>query len=446
MGRLLGFVALLIVALVGWRVYLFLDAAGEFRPAPAPKGECIVASTVDGLQDIALDQFSIYVSRRSTGDGAGHESLRGTLSLYWPPRGRDEFPDYYTESSAGDSLTSQTKNSWSSSAPGDSARDAASQPAQSQPGITQEIADLTDAKALPAFTPGSLSVHRNADKTRQIAVINHAGGESVEIFDVERGAYVWCEEDKPRLIHRRTVKSPLFRNLNSIALVGPDQFYVTNDHHFASRILQRVEEFLMLPSANVVYFDGSSARVVASRLTYATGVALSWDEKHVHVAETTPHLLLTYDRDPTSGSLTLAPAPMGRFDTGTNVTKVAADYGIGGVALAAHPKLLAFLDVFGDHRPSPSEVQWLSWRSNAWHKFVLFDDDGSRIRSLDALGQLGGTIVGSTSGKAMLACALESDKTAPPPPPPPELEPPYEAPKSCQPPDVQVEVWHPPHK
>ena len=65
-----------------------------------------------------------------------------------------------------------------------------------------------------------------------------------------------------------------------------------------------LENYLMLPRANVLYFDGNVFKEVANDLIFANGINVSPDGSRLYVAETTPHTIQTFNRDLFSGKLT----------------------------------------------------------------------------------------------------------------------------------------------
>ena len=107
-----------------------------------------------------------------------------------------------------------------------------------------------------------------------VYVINHRDNEdTIESF--------FFKPEEKRLKHRGSFGHPLFHNLNGIAAVGLDKFYVTVDHYFRHQIMKSLESFLLLPLSSVVYFDEATerAKVVAGGLTYANGIALSNNQR-----------------------------------------------------------------------------------------------------------------------------------------------------------------------
>lgn len=269
------------------------------------------------------------------------------------------------------------------------------------------VMDLTDpaqSGAPQAFAPHGLSLFVAPDGQRTLAVVNHASGETVEIFDVIQVQGI-DGPAMPRLKHRRTVSDPKFRNLNDLVLVGPDAFYATNDHHFPAGFMQTVENYLMLDLTDAVYFDGSSARTVAAGLTYANGINVSPDGKRVYIAETTDNVLRTYDRDPETGSLKPVKGKWGKTDLhfGLDNIDVAAD---GSLFIAGHPKLFDFVAYTKDEKhPSPSEAVRLTMGKDGWEVKQIYLNDGRQISALSvAARQDAALVLGPILAEGVLVC------------------------------------------
>jgi arylesterase/paraoxonase len=70
-----------------------------------------------------------------------------------------------------------------------------------------------------------------------------------------------------------------FCNSNSLHYVlltvgiGPDSFYTTNDRYLQNRVLGLVATFYPLKLANVVFYDGSHAKIVADHFHMANGIS-----------------------------------------------------------------------------------------------------------------------------------------------------------------------------
>ncbi|HUP23486.1 MAG TPA: SMP-30/gluconolactonase/LRE family protein [Thermoanaerobaculia bacterium] len=288
------------VAVAGglWFLYLY-DAAGQFRKLePLSAGVCRAVTGAAGAEDIALDRgaaTALVSSDPRTGD-------RGALYAY--------------------SL---------------------------DPGAGDRLVDLT------ADLPGELRPHGISLLAREsgggtLFVVNHTtSGDAVDVF-------AWQPNEAGGTLEPlRSVRDPLLVSVNDVAAVDDVRFYATNDHGSASRRRQALDDYLRLSRANVVYWDGSSARVVASRIAYANGIALSQNGEELYVAATTKGEILVYDRDLESGDLELRKA----IATGTGVDNLTVDMH-GDLWIGAHPHLFSFLRHAGDpSRRSPSEVVWV---------------------------------------------------------------------------------------
>jgi len=169
----------------------------------------------------------------------------------------------------------------------------------------------------------------------------------IMLFDVVESA-----GKHPQLSLRRRVKDLLIHDANDVTLVGHDSFYVTNDHGSQSQLGKTLETWLLLPRANVVYYDGNAAKVVATGLNYANGINRSADLATIYVAESTGRMLDIFHRDTTSGAL----SPVRSLFLGVGVDNIDVD-GDGNLWIGAHPRMLDFLAHAKDAKNlSPSVV------------------------------------------------------------------------------------------
>lgn len=174
-------------------------------------------------------------------------------------------------------------------------------------------------------------------------VVNHReDGHFVEIFDYRDG----------KLAHRQSVSGGLMHSPNDVLPVGPDAFYVTNDHGNASELGRMAEEYLQLARSYVLYYDGKKFRKVAEKLAYANGINTSSDGRTVYVAATVSQKIFVYDRDLNSGDL----SPRDTIEAGTGVDNIEIDQR-GNLWIGCHPKLLTFVKYSKDPGAlSPSQV------------------------------------------------------------------------------------------
>lgn len=82
-----------------------------------------------------------------------------------------------------------------------------------------------------------------------------------------------------------------------------------------------LEEYLRLPLAKVVYFDGAELRYVVDCICYANGVNVSPDGQTIHVAGTTDLAIHLIDSDMAGSDLQFS----GRIDTGIGIDNIDVD-------------------------------------------------------------------------------------------------------------------------
>lgn len=198
------------------------------------------------------------------------------------------------------------------------------------------------------FRPSALSLYRAKDGKLSLMVINRPSGAdpAVEIFDVvpKNGA--------PTLSERSSITSGLLISPHAIAAAGPDQFYVTNDHTSRTSLGRALEDYVFLPRANVIYFDGNVFRPGAQDLTFASGIALSRDGSHAYVASTTGRDIHAYETNPFTGEL----KDVGELSIPSGLDNIAID-DRGDLWVAGHPKLADMASVRADpSKVTPSQV------------------------------------------------------------------------------------------
>jgi arylesterase/paraoxonase len=201
------------------------------------------------------------------------------------------------------------------------------------------------------FHPHGISLYRDANGLVLMAINHHADGtSSVESFDVKivdgkNGTIVSLSETSN--IESRDLNSP-----NAIAAIDRARFYVVNDHGGTTKFGRMLDDLLVLPRANLLYYDGMVFRPMADRLAYPSGLAISPDGHHLYVTEANARRLDTFALNPESGQLTQE----GTLDIPTNLDNVRFDdHGV--LWLGSHPKNLAMAAYRSDpSRPAPSEI------------------------------------------------------------------------------------------
>ena len=193
------------------------------------------------------------------------------------------------------------------------------------------------------FYPHGLGLLTAPDRPARLFVVNHhPAGPCVEIFD----------DAGDRLVHVRTITGPELISPNDLIPVGPEEFYVTNDHGSSGSWGRALEDYLQLSRANLLYYDGTSFREAAGGFSYPNGVNVSPDGRTLYLAETLGRKLRIFDRDISSGGLTLRRTL--ELDTGLDNLDVAEN---GEVYIGAHPRMLTFTKYAADpERLSPAQV------------------------------------------------------------------------------------------
>jgi arylesterase/paraoxonase len=185
--------------------------------------------------------------------------------------------------------------------------------------------------------------------------------------------------------------------------VGPEQFYVTNDHGFVTGIMRLMEDYLMLPLSTLVFFDGESAKEVAAGMAYANGVQTNKSGNRLYLASVTSLTLNIYERNTVTNDLYLLTS----INTGTGVENIELD-GKGDLWLGAHPQLLKFVSHAKniDNR-SPSEIIKIKVSDGSYDVVPVYRNTGDPISGVSVAAVKGDRmLVGSVFDEKILDCVL----------------------------------------
>ena len=249
------------------------------------------------------------------------------------------------------------------------------------------------AYTAPSFHPHGISLFADTAGRKTLAVINHPEKQKSEVllFDFEDGSI-----GEPKLTLRRTVNDPLFTDLNDVTLVSHEKFYATNDHGSQTPLGRQLEDWLLLPRANVVYHDGTAAATVATGLNMANGINRNADASEIYVAETTGREVNVFRRNAANGAL-------------TNTLSIAIPMGLdnidvdprGDLWIGAHPKLLDFLGHRADPKKlSPSAVVKVHLEDEASSYEPVYLNTGEEIS--------GASVAVAHGGHLLIGAVLES--------------------------------------
>jgi arylesterase/paraoxonase len=238
------------------------------------------------------------------------------------------------------------------------------------------------------FKPHGISLYTLPNGSLRLFVVDHAHGQhQVKIFDYKG--------NKLSLV--RTVMSDEFVSPNDVHAVGPEQFYVSNDHGFVGGIMRVIEDYLMLPLSNLVYFNGEFAKEVAAGMAYANGVQTNKSGDRLYLTSVTSLTLNVYERDTVSNELSLLKS----INTGTGVDNIELDEH-GDLWLGAHPQFLKFVShAKSKDKRSPSEIVKIIASDDSFDVQVIYRNLG---------GPISGSSVAAVKGDRMLVGSVFDDK------------------------------------
>jgi hypothetical protein len=190
------------------------------------------------------------------------------------------------------------------------------------------------------FAPSGLSLYTPATGPKLLFVTSRTrpGSHYVEIFEQSAtGAFT----------PRETIRDSLLWSPTAIVAVGPRQFYVVNQLGFKRAYENNGK---VMPGdrmrgnmSTVVYYDGEQMKIVAGRLSFASGIAVSPDGRTVYVSESARGRIATFERDIASGALTRAP----NIDVPGSPRNLTVDQD-GALWVSNHPNAVPFMDFLQD--------------------------------------------------------------------------------------------------
>ncbi len=204
------------------------------------------------------------------------------------------------------------------------------------------------------------------------------------------------------LHHTGSIESPLLLSPNAVAAVDRARFYVSNDPGSTTAFGRKIEDLFVLPRADLLYFDGMTFRVVAERLSFANGLALSPDGRFLYAAESFGRRLDAFARQPVSGAL----EPAGTLAIPSGLDNLRFDER-GDLWIGSWPKTFAANATFADRTtPAPSEVFKVALENGIPTAATpVFTDDGRRISAASVAAVSGRTLlIGSPFDDHVLVC------------------------------------------
>jgi len=145
-----------------------------------------------------------------------------------------------------------------------------------------------------SFAPHGISMIKE-DSTYKILAINHTfEGHSIEVFNLQNKT----------LTHEKSLTNKLMISPNDIVMIDANRFYFTNDHKYTEGFGRLTEDYLGRSLSNVIYFDGTTYREVATGIAYANGINYDVKRNLLYVASPRKFLVKVYKTN-ADGSSTL---------------------------------------------------------------------------------------------------------------------------------------------
>jgi len=247
------------------------------------------------------------------------------------------------------------------------------------------------------FAPHGLDLFIGADGKRYLFVIDHG----VSPKEVVRKFLISGDQ----LLLQDSFESPLFYSPNDIAAAGENQFYLTNDKQEKTGSLSELLGVLFKKkSGNVVWSNGRDSKIVADGFSYANGIAVSKDKKQLYVSATIDQDLRIFDRDQSTGDLTLVDSVF--LGSGLDNIDVAED---GSLWIGSHPRLLDFsAHAKNKNNRSPSQV----FRVDITKKTIteIYASKGDPLSASSVAATIDQTLfIGGVFDEAVLVCQQEQE-------------------------------------
>ncbi|MEE2644647.1 MAG: hypothetical protein VYD19_06905 [Myxococcota bacterium] len=278
-----------------------------------------------------------------------------------------------------------------------------------------ERLSLTSPLDLPLH-PHGIDLWESPDGSESIlAVVNHPAGvlsesegESEPAIPLHRIERFRVDPRIGSLTPLSPLNSPTLTGPNDLILLGPDEFYVTNDHGAKSKLSRAIEQLTFRPWGSVVHHRQGGWQVVAGEISFPNGIALrrSAGREQLFVSSSTEGALYRFTRDPTSGALskrTRWTAPLGLDNLSFDDE--------GRLWTGAHPRLFRFILHSALRTPSPSLIlsfDQLDGASAPKEEHWLLDD-GRRLSGASVAARAGDQLlIGTVFQAGIFRCQMSA--------------------------------------
>jgi arylesterase / paraoxonase len=256
-------------------------------------------------------------------------------------------------------------------------------------------AEAISEGAPAGFHPHGVDLLAMPGKDRLFVVSHKSRWESsVELFETDHG----------RLRHLKTFADPTLLTPNDVLAIGPESFYVTQDHGSPSPLEQNFEHFTRIPRGSLGYFVEGKFTTLIHGIGFANGIARDPGRSLLYIAATTEKAVRVYrigarPEDLTYLSSILLPA-------GPDNLSLASD---GALWIGAHPNLFALKQHSEHHeKRAPSLVLRVDqpWTESPKVTEVM-ENDGQPTSAVSvALPQGGRLYLGAIYDAKILVCPM----------------------------------------
>ncbi|XP_072536512.1 serum paraoxonase/arylesterase 2-like [Salminus brasiliensis] len=247
-----------------------------------------------------------------------------------------------------------------------------------------------------SFNPHGISMFTDEkDGSRYLFVVNHPHHNcQIEIFK-------FAEEEKA-LLHIKTIKHELLKNVNDIVAVGVESFYATNDYYFTNDILKTLEPLLSISWCDVVYYSPEEVKSVAGGYPSTNGINISPDKRYLYVSNILKHKIEVLEIHENH-----LLSPVKDVALGSLCDNIEVDSETGDLWTGCHPNGFKFARSDPNDPPGAEVIRIQNIHSDEPVVTVVYEDDGSvLIASSVAAPYKGKLLIGTVYQKA-LYCDLK---------------------------------------
>lgn len=140
------------------------------------------------------------------------------------------------------------------------------------------------------FNPLGLDVYIDSATNKPLVfVVNRGSNVGIEIFQFDQQRLV--------LKHKKTVRDKNIYLPNDVVAVGPESFYVTNDFYSVNIILRQIEAFYPFHLGSIAFYDGQTAKIVASNMEFANGIDIDKSGRYVFAISGSDNSIFVFKRN-----------------------------------------------------------------------------------------------------------------------------------------------------